>query len=192
MNGGLAKQQGLVLVLALLVLMTLTIIGITSVNSSLMQAKMASSLETSALAFDAAEAAISGVAYEAEDDVLLADTATLDVISQARQDTELDPELQDLSCFDDANWVNRTLTATGLSPGVTHTATGSYNANPEVTSWSRTAFVKEQACEGSSNVIGGSNISCHIFLVRGCGQLATASFAVANTLNAATFAPASE
>lgn len=192
MRPSFQKQQGLVLVLALLVLMSVTIIGVTSVNSSLMQSKMASSMEVSALAFDAAEAAISGVAYEAEDDVLLADTAVLDAISQARQDTEYDPELQDLSCFDDVNWINRTMTSTGLSPGVTHTATGNYNENPEVTSWSRTAFVREQACEGSSNVIGGSSISCHVFMVRGCGKLSTSSFAVANTLNAATFAPASE
>jgi type IV pilus assembly protein PilX len=72
-----------------------------------------------------------------------------------------------------------------------HTDNGNFRTNPVTTSWSKSVFVREEACRGSSNVIGGSNISCHVFLVRGCGQTAGSNFAVANTMSAAVFAPAS-
>lgn len=184
------KQQGLVLVFSLLVLMTITILGVTSVSSSLMQSKMASSAENSSLAFDAAEAAISGVVFESEDTNILTDDNVLDPLSQARQLPEIDLTAQTLSCYDNANWIARQVTQSGLTPGVQQTAAGAYNTSPNITSWSRTAFVREQACLGSSNVISGSSISCHVFLVRGCGQISTNNYAVANTLNAAVFAPA--
>lgn len=185
------RQQGLVLVFALLILMTLTILGVTSVTSGLLQNKMAVGMERQLLAFDAAEAAIAGVVFESEDPVLLGSALTVDPLSQARQLNAIDLDAQALSCYDAVSWINRQITEAGLSAGSQHTVTGSYNTTPEVTSWSRTAFVREQACLGSSNVVGGSNISCHVFLVRGCGQLSDAPFAVANTLNASVFAPAS-
>lgn len=184
------KQQGLVLVLALLILMSLTILGVSSVSSSLMQNKMAVSMEKQLLAFDAAEAALAGVIFESEDTLVLTDDNLLDPLSEARQDVAIDLANQDLSCFDPVNWTSRQLTSAGLTAGTRHEAAGNYYNNPQLTSWSRTAFVGEQACKGSSNVIGGSNISCHVFLVRGCGQLGGQSYAIANTLKASVFAPA--
>ncbi|MDF2178224.1 PilX N-terminal domain-containing pilus assembly protein [Aliiglaciecola sp. CAU 1673] len=184
------KQQGLVLVLALLVLMSLTILGVTAVSSSLMQNKMAGSMERQLLAFDAAEAAIAGVMFESEDTVVLQDDNLVDPLSQARQGAAIDLANQDLSCFDQVNWTDRAITNAGLQAGTEHRAVGNYNDAPKTQSWSKTAFVGEQACLGSSNVIGGSNISCHVFLVRGCGQIDGQSFAIANTLKAAVFAPA--
>jgi type IV pilus assembly protein PilX len=186
------RQQGLVLVLSLLMLVSLTILGVSAVTSSLLQNKMAVSMETQSLAFDAAEAAIAAVAFESEDATLLSEDVLTDPLSQARQGNQLDPEATDLSCFDDENWTDRTLTEDGLTAGSNHTVDGNYNAQPEVQSWSKTAFVTEQSCLGSSNVQGGANISCHIFLIRGCGQMSGGSYAVANTLNASTFAPAAE
>lgn len=185
------KQQGLVLVFSLLVLLSLTILGVTSVTSGLLQSKMASSLETQSLAFDAAEAAISGVVFESEDQVVLTSAALTDPLSEARQLNAIDLTNQNLSCFDTVNWVDRQITEAGLTSGVRQVVAGDYNSNPNVSSWSKTAFVREQSCLGSSNVISGSSISCHVFLIRGCGQLATSSYAVANTLTAAVFAPAS-
>jgi type IV pilus assembly protein PilX len=186
------RQRGVVLVLSLLMLVSLTILGVSAVTSSLMQNKMAVSMESQSLAFDAAEAAIAAVAFESEDQVLLGADVLTDPLSQARQGNQLDPDATDLSCFDNSNWTGRTLTESGLTAGSNHTVAGNYNAQPEVQSWSRTAFVTEQSCLGSSNVQGGSNISCHIFLIRGCGQLSGSSYAVANTLNASTFAPAAD
>lgn len=192
MNQCINRQQGLALVIALLMLVSLTILGVTAVSSSLLQSKMAVSMQSQSLAFDAAEAAIAAVAFESEDDVLLAGAVLTDPISQARQGNTLNPTATDLSCYDNENWTNRILTEDGLTAGATHTAAGNYNENPAVDSWSRTAFVTEQACLGSSNVQGGGNISCHIFLIRGCGQREGSSYAVANTLTASTFAPSTE
>lgn len=192
MTSDISKQTGLVMVLALLVLMTLTILGTTSVTSSLLQSKMAISLESQSLAFDAAEAAIAGVAFESEDTVLLGSSTLVDPLSEARQGAAIDLADQDLSCYNDESWVNRTITESGLATGVNQTLSGAYNSTPEVSSWSRTAFIKELACKGSSNVVGGSNINCHVFIIRGCGKLTTSSYAVANTLTATTFAPASQ
>lgn len=186
------KQQGLVMVFALLVLLSLTVLGVASVSSSLMQNKMASSMEESSLAFDAAEAAIAGVVFESEDEVLLTDPNMTDPLSDARQGNILDPAAQQLSCFDNASWTNRTITQAGLTTGANHNNAGTYDDRPPIDSWSRTAFVREQACRGSSNVIGGSNINCHVFIVRGCGQVSGKSFVVANSLTAAVFAPASQ
>jgi type IV pilus assembly protein PilX len=185
------KQEGIVLVFALLMLVTLTVLGISSVSSSLIQNKMAVSLETQSIAFDAAESAVAGVVFESEDDAVLTSAALLDPLSEARVDDAIDLDNQQLSCYENNEWTNREVTSAGLPSGIRHTSQGTYKNNPSVRSWSRSAFVREQACRGSSNVIGGSNISCHVFMIRGCGQLESSKFAVANTLNVSVFAPAS-
>jgi type IV pilus assembly protein PilX len=184
------NQKGLVLVFALLVLLSITILGVSSVSSSLLQSKMATSVERKAVSFDAAEAAIAGVVFESEDESVLIDPLITDPLSEARQAPVIDLVNEALSCFDD-NRINRVMTANGLPFGQRHTNNARYSNNPPVNSWSRTAFVREQACRGSSNVIGGSNINCHVFLVRGCGQTEGSNYVVANTLTASVFAPAS-
>ncbi|QJR82905.1 pilus assembly protein PilZ [Alteromonas pelagimontana] len=180
------------MVLALLVLLSLTILGVSAVSGSLGQSKMAMSMQQSGMAFDAAEAALAGVFFEAEDEVLLVDDTKEDPLSEARQGAAFDPKSDTMSCADDSSWTNRQLTAAGLTTGNEHTATGNYQSSPSTQSWSRTAFVREQACRGSSNVIGGSNINCHVFIVRGCGKIAGKKTIVANTVSAAVLAPASQ
>lgn len=186
---GVNKQKGLVLVFALLVLLSITVLGVSSVSSSIMQGKMASSIERKSVSFDAAEAALAGVIFEAEDEILLSDPAIADPLSQARQLPAIDLAIEELSCFDD-NRIDRTMTKNGATFGQQQNSAVRYGDNPPVDSWSRTAFVHEQACRGSSNVIGGSNINCHIFIVRGCGQTEGSNYVVANTITAAVFAPA--
>ncbi|MDP5040873.1 MAG: pilus assembly protein PilZ, partial [Paraglaciecola sp.] len=88
------KNSGMVMVFALLILLSLTILGVTSVASSLMQSKMAVSMERSSLAFDAAESAIAGVIFEAEDKVVLADANINDPLSDARGGNQLDLTVQ--------------------------------------------------------------------------------------------------
>ncbi|WP_218352656.1 PilX N-terminal domain-containing pilus assembly protein [Alteromonas lipotrueiana] len=184
------RQQGVVLVLALLVLLSLTILGVSAVSSSLNQNKMASSMQQSGLAFDAAEAALAGVFFESEDEILLTNSALLDPLSEARQGAQYNPDIEKLSCKEDEKWTNRQMTDAGLTINSIHTAVGDYQKEVKSRSWSRTAFVREQACRGSSNVIGGSNINCHVFVVRGCGQLDGRSTIVANSVSAAVLAPA--
>lgn len=190
MNAIPLKQRGIVLVFALLVLLSLTILGVSSVSSSLMQSKMAQSMESYNLAFDAAEAGLGGVIFESEDLAILANDALPDPLTQARQNAAIDPATETLSCFDTATWTNRRLTSAGVQSGAQNNAAGTYSNSPAINSWSSTAFVGERACLGSSNVVGGSNITCHYFMVRGCGQVEGAGYAVANSLNVSVFAPA--
>jgi len=58
------KQQGAVLIVSLLVLLVLTIIGLSSLNGSLMEEKMASNAQISTTAFQAADSAIREKYYE--------------------------------------------------------------------------------------------------------------------------------
>ncbi len=185
------NQQGVVMVFALLVLMSLTILGVASVSSGILQTKMAASLERKSFAFDAAEAALAGVVYESEDESLLADPLKTDPLSEARQLDALNLVTDELSCFDNDR-TDRFMTSDGLTRGKMHTTQGNFRTNPATSSWSKSVFIREEACRGSSNVIGGSNISCHVFMVRGCGQTAGSNYAVANTMSAAVFAPASK
>lgn len=184
------NQTGLVMVFALLVLLSITILGVSSVSSSLLQGKMASSIERKSVSFDAAEAAIAGVIFESEDESILVNPLLTDPLSEARQLAAINLNNETLSCFENGR-TNRAITSAGLDFNSRHTATGRYSDHPPVDSWSKTAFVREQACRGSSNVIGGSNINCHVFIVRGCGQTQGSSYVVANTLTASVFAPAS-
>ncbi len=185
-------QHGVVMIFALLVLLSLTMLGVASVSSGLLQTKMASSQEQQSLAFNAAEAALAGAVFEAEDESVLSDASLLDPLSEARQAAVLDPAVTELSCFANQGFIQRNVTSNGLNFGERHITVAKSDSQSRLTSWSRTAFVKEQACRGSSNVIGGSNISCHMFVVRGCGQLDNSPFAVANSLTASVFAPASQ
>ena len=140
------------MVFALLILMSLTILGVSSVSSSLMQSKMATSMEKRTISFDAAESAIAAVMFESEDEVLLTNVALDDPLSSARGGTQLDLTVQQMSCFEDVTWTNRVLTKAGLVSGTQHTNAGNYTDKPVVKSWSRAAFVREQPCVGSSNV----------------------------------------
>ncbi|MBU3021860.1 PilX N-terminal domain-containing pilus assembly protein [Aestuariibacter sp. A3R04] len=184
-------QQGMVLVLALLILLSLTILGVSAVSSSLSQNKMAMSMQRSGMAFDAAEAALAGVFFEAEDKIVLTDNTKKDPLTEARQGLQFDPDNDAMSCFDNG-WTARSVTSTGLSAGTEHKNSGNYQTDMRTQSWSRTAFIREQACRGSSNVIGGSNVNCHVFVVRGCGKVSERSTVVANTVTAAVMAPASQ
>lgn len=187
-----SKQDGVVMIFALLVLLSLTLLGIASVSSGLIQTKMASAMEEQSLAFDAAESALAGAVFEAEDESVLVDSTLTDPLSEARQINAIDLSSSSLSCFVEQGFVERALTQSGLQTGTRHTITGSYDTQARLSSWSRSAFVKEQACRGSSSVIGGSNINCHVFIIRGCGQVQSSPYAVANSLSATVFAPASK
>lgn len=56
--GGLRKQQGAVLAVALIFLLILTLLGVSSMKSTLLEEKMAGNMRDQSLAFQAAEAAL--------------------------------------------------------------------------------------------------------------------------------------
>lgn len=57
-NSNLPRQQGAVLVVSLIILVVMTLIGIASMSTSLMQEKMASNAQNTNITFQAAESAI--------------------------------------------------------------------------------------------------------------------------------------
>lgn len=57
-TAGPARQQGVVLVVSLVILLLLTIIGVQSISSTTMEEKMAGNYQNSQLSFQAAEAAL--------------------------------------------------------------------------------------------------------------------------------------
>ena len=185
------KQRGVVMIFALLVLLSVTLLAIASVSTSLIQIKMASAMEQQTVAFDAAESAIAGAMFESEDEHILLDSTLTDPLSEARLLNAIDLTSHALSCFADQGYVQRNLTQSGLQSGTRHSTSGSYDTQEQLRSWSRSAFVQEHACRGASSVIGGSNINCHIFIIRGCGQVQNSPFAIANSLSVAVLAPAS-
>lgn len=64
MNGKFSRQRGSTLVISLMILIVMTLIGLTGIASSTMEEKMAGNTRDQALAFQAAEAALrDGEAY---------------------------------------------------------------------------------------------------------------------------------
>ena len=77
------QQQGMVLVFALIMLLCVTLLGVAAVSTSLSQTNMANSVQAQGLTFDAAEAAIAGVVFESEDQIVLSDVNLDDPLSGA-------------------------------------------------------------------------------------------------------------
>ena len=186
------QQCGIVMIFALLMLLCLTILGVASVSSSLLQTKMASSQEQQFLAFNAAEGALSEVLFEMEEQLELSTTSLLNPLLEARKISELVPSVTGLSCFVKDGFIQSNVTSAGPNFAERHTTLAQSHSQYRLTRWSRIAFVQEQTCRGSSNVIGANKISCHMFVVRGCGQLENSPFAVANSVTVSVFAPTSQ
>lgn len=186
------QQCGIVMIFALLMLLCLTILGVASVSSSLLQTKMASSQEQQFLAFNAAEGALSEVLFEMEEQLELSTTSLLNPLLEARKISELVPSVTGLSCFVKDGFIQSNVTSAGPNFAERHTTLAQSHSQYRLTRWSRIAYVQEQTCRGSSNVIGANKISCHMFVVRGCGQLENSPFAVANSMTVSVFAPTSQ
>lgn len=182
-----AMQRGVAMVFALLVLLSLTLMGLASVSSGLIQTKMASAMEQQSLAFEAAESAVSAVIFEAQERSGLIDRSFIDPISLARQSAAIDLSTTAISCFAEQGYVPSQLTQNGFKTVSLASDTGEDDSQARIYSWSRTAFVQEAACRGSSNVIGANTMLCQVFLIRGCGQVPNSPYAVANTLSVNVF-----
>ena len=178
-----ATQHGVVLIFALLVLLSLTLLGVASVSSSMMQTKMANAMEQQLLAFTAAESALAATISQSADKAVLLDNSRMDPLSEAGKIAAIDLSVDALSCFSDQGYVSRTLTQNGLQTEQHHIVSSQYDRQSRLNSWSLSAFVQKRACHGSSNVMGRVNIHCHVFLIRGCGQIKDNQYAVANTLS---------
>lgn len=186
-----ARQHGVVLIFALLVLLSLTLMGLASVSSSMIQNKMANAMEHQLLAFNAAESALAATISQSADNVVLPDSSIIDPLSEASKIAAIDLSVDALSCFSDQGYVSRTLTQNGLQTEKHPIASGQYDRQSRLNSWSLSTFVQERTCPGSSSVMGSTNIHCHVFLIRGCGQIKDHQYAVANTLSVSVMTSAS-
>jgi type IV pilus assembly protein PilX len=174
-----ATQRGVVLIFALLVLLSLTLMGVASVSSSMIQHKMAYAMEQQLLAFNAAESALAATISQSA----VLDNSMIDPLSEAGKIAAIDLSVDALRCFSDQGYVSRTLTQNGLQTEKHHITNGQYDRQSRLNSWSLSAFVQARACRGSSSVMGSADIQCHVFLIRGCGQIKDNQYAVANTLS---------
>jgi type IV pilus assembly protein PilX len=107
----------------------------------------------------------------------------IDPLSEAGKIAAIDLSVDALRCFSDQGYVSRTLTQNGLQTEKHHITNGQYDRQSRLNSWSLSAFVQARACRGSSSVMGSADIQCHVFLIRGCGQIKDNQYAVANTLS---------
>ena len=174
-----ATQRGVVLIFAFLVLLSLTLMGVASVSSSMIQHKMAYAMEQQLLAFNGAESARAATISQSA--VLV--NSMIDPLSEAGKIAAIDLRVDALRCFSDQGYVSRTLTQNGLQTEKHHITNGQYDRQSRLNSWSLSAFVQARACRGSSSVMGSADIQCHVFLIRGCGQIKDNQYAVANTLS---------
>lgn len=174
-----ATQRGVVLIFALLVLLSLTLMGVASVSSSMIQHKMAYAMEQQLLAFNAAESALAATISQSA----VLDNSMIDPLSEAGKIEAIDLNVDALRCFSDQGYVSRTLTQNGLQTEKHHITNGQYDRQSRLNSWSLSAFVQARACRGSSSVMGSADIQCHVFLIRSCGQIKDNQYAVANTLS---------
>lgn len=175
-------QRGVVLIFALLVLLSLTILAVASVSSALLQHQMAVSHTQQSLVFNAAEAALAKVILESEAQWRGSGPRRQDPFNIARQAYASDPSETDLRCFAGTGMMQDNVARYKLGADLQQAQTGQDDTQVRLLSWSRIAFIQAQACPGSSAVIRSNTMRCHMFVVTGCGQIENRPFAVANAL----------
>lgn len=186
-----SKQKGVVLGVSLLLLAVLTVLGSFAIDKSTRQNIDAITGMKESLTFQAAESAIAGVLFEAEDPLVQSSNTMLGPLAEARLMNVLDPSQVRMACNDNT-YATRRVTQSQLQAGQNQTSSGKFLAGPDIEAWSRVAFVREQNCTGASAVIGGSNFSCHVFIVKGCALAASSTFVNTAEITASVIAPATQ
>jgi len=198
-------QKGLALIVSLVLLTSMTIVGVSSVSSGVMQTKMATNQNSLSLAIDAAEAAIEGIVHESSSTALrsgqvedVAGNTLEDVLTEARNagqvsaDNTLDfstvPTCDEIAS---AEWSQRGVTSNGLADDTIHTMTTSLSSNPEVWAWSKSAFIGlKNLTDASSGMVSSivdtdgvrNRTVLEVFVVKGCGHVTGSAVNAANTL----------
>ena len=198
-------HKGLALIVSLVLLTSMTIVGVSSVSSGVMQTKMATNQNSLSLAIDAAEAAIEGIVHESSSTALrsgqvedASGNTLVDVLTEARNagqvsaDNTLDfstvPTCDDISL---ATWSERGVTSSGLADDSVHTMTSALSSNPEVWAWSKSAFVGlKNLTDASSGLVSSivdtdgvrNRTMLEVFVIKGCGHVTGSAVNAANTL----------
>ena len=197
-------QKGIALVITLVLLTSMTLVGVSSVSSGVMQMKMATNQNSLSLAFDAAEASIEGIIHESSSSSLRAgevldenDNQLLDVLTAARaagniaNNNQIDVNNIPTCDETDANWQERSVTSAGLQDDSVHTTVAAMSDKPEVWAWSKSAYLgMKNMTDINSGLVssvvdtdGSRNRTVlEVFVIKGCGHVSGAAVNVANTL----------
>ena len=205
MKSKITVQKGIALIIALVILTSMTVIGVSSVSSGVMQTKMASNQNTVALAFDAADASVEGIIHEGSSANLRAGNVMngagnpeIDVLTAARNSGAItNNNLVDLNqlptCDQIANalWTQRRMNAAGLQNDAIHNNAGAMMTVPEIHAWSKSAFVGlKNITDPSSGLVssivdtdGARNRTIfEVFMLKGCGHVSGTVVNAANTV----------
>lgn len=201
----LKLQKGIALIVSLVLLTSMTVVGVSSVSSGVMQTKMAGNQNTLSIAFDAAEAAVEGIVHESSSTALRAGSVEddegntlFDVLTEARNNGQVGTnnqvvltELPTCDQLADENWSLRSVTAEGLQDDSVHTASAAMATSPEVWAWSKSAFVGlKNVTDASSGLVSSivdtdgtrNRTLLEVFVIKGCGHVTGSAVNAANTL----------
>lgn len=199
-------QKGVALVISLVLLTSMTVVGVSSVSSGVMQTKMATNQNTLSIAFDAADAAVEGIVHEASSNALKSGQVEdedgnqlTDVLTEARNAGQVGNDNQlDMSsvptCDELASviWPERGVSSAGLQNDTVHNRGAvSLGTNPEVWAWSKSAYLGlKNLTDASSGLVSSivdtdgvrNRTILEVFVIKGCGHVTGSAVNVANTL----------
>lgn len=198
-------QKGIALVVSLVLITSMTVVGVSSVSSGVMQTKMATNQNTVSLAFDAADAAIEGIVHESSSTALRAGdiddgngNQLFDVLTEARLSGQISEDntvdFTNLPTCDELAgelWTERTVTSSGLQTDAVMNGTTAMRTNPEVWAWSKSAYIGlKNLTDGNSGLVSSivdtdgtrNRTVLEVFVVKGCGHVSGSVVNAANTL----------
>ena len=198
-------QKGIALVISLVLLISMTIVGVSAVSSGVMQTKMATNQNSLSVALDAADAAIEGLVHESSSMALRsglvddgAGNTLLDVLTEARNAGQVSVNNEvDFSAVPTcdqsnlANWSERGVTSSGLADDSIHTMSAALGQHPETWAWSKSGFVGlKNLTDPESGMVSSivdtdgvrNRTLFEVFAVKGCGHVTGTSVNAANTV----------
>lgn len=134
------QQQGAVLVVSLLILMVLTLIGISSMNGSIMEEKMASNAQSATTTFQQAESAVRQTFY-------IESRNPAQAVANARNDKKKPVDYSNESLGIDSNTQMTYPTATVTIP-VYNSSAGFIAHGIEITGTASIGYIKNKTTQG--------------------------------------------
>ena len=198
-------QRGVALVISLVLLISMTVVGVAAVSSGVMQTKMAANQNTLSLAQDAADAAVEGIVHESSSLALRSGQVddgvgnTLrDVLTEARNAGQLSQNnTLDFSTVPTcdastlAAWMERGVTSSGLADDAVHTMSAPLATTPEIWAWSKSGFLGlKNLTDPTSGLVSSivdtdgvrNRTLLEVFVVKGCGHVTGTAINAANIL----------
>jgi hypothetical protein len=170
--GDRSRQQGSVLFVSLIILLLLTIIGLSSMNNSVIELKIANNIQEKAIAYQAALAGLDSAMclVDSDDDPFrkdydinlgISDGSALEVQFQTDASSEK-------NAFQDSDDANITNTACSITSGKIHDGTS--NTIASLTGETLAVEIKQVAhqtdCPRETKASSSGDIKCHNYVLR--------------------------